>query len=292
MKRWLTYLFFFFITAMPVITGTSCGSSKKTYGYSKKSASMKKINRESPLIYDKEGGYRVDHRGPEQKKADAAKAKKESDKQKESDKTYKEALERHRSIQSEEVRQRMDYHLSVSDKEHSKEKEFFLKRWFRPSTDKEKIEKRRAKEVKKRMAATRKKAEQNNAERMSSSFKGHKRKSKGRADPADYQHGGGGVYREGKGGGVNAADYEQSGGGGNYKEGKAKSVKAESQSSGGGGRYKAGKANSVKAESQSSGGGGRYKAGKAKSEKAESQSSGGGGRYKEGRSKGVNPSDY
>jgi hypothetical protein len=292
MKQWLAYLSVFLITAMPVIIGTSCGSSKKTYGYSKKSSGMKKIDRASPLIYDKEGGYRVDHRGPEQKKADAVREKKEADKQKEADKTYKEALKRHRSIQSEEVQQRMDYHLSISDKEYSKKKEFFLKRWFKPSTDKEKIEKRRAKEVEKRMAATRKKAEQNNTERMSSSVEGHKRKSKGRADPADYQHGGGGVYKEGKGGGVNADDYQQSGGGGRYKEGKASGVKPESQQIGGGGRYKEGKAKSVKSESQSSGGGGRYREGKAKSVKSESQSSGGGGRYKEGKSKRVNPSDY
>ncbi|MDR0714951.1 MAG: hypothetical protein LBF89_11955 [Bacteroidales bacterium] len=245
MKGWTTYWWVLPVIVMTVIMGTSCGSSKKTYGYSKKSASMKTINRRSPLTYDDEGGYRVDSRGKEQKKADAAKAKKEADKRKEADKTYREALERHRSIQSEEVQQRMDYHLSLSNKKYSKKKECFLKRWFRPSTDKEKIEKQRAKEVKKRMAATRKKAEQNNAERMSSSFKGNKRKSKGKADPSEYQQGGGG----------------------DYKEGKAKSVKPESSSQGGGGRYKEGKAKSVKPESSSQGGGGRYKEGKAKSVK-------------------------
>jgi hypothetical protein len=185
---------------------------------------MRKINRDSPLIFDKEEGYKVDTRGPQQKKADAERAKKDAAKKKESDKTYKEALKKHREIQSKDVQERMDYHLAVTNKENSKEKECFLKRWFRPSTDVDKVEKRRAKEDAKRMAATRKKADQNNEDRTSSSFKGKKRQSKGKADPADYEMKSG--YKEGKKG-ETSSDYKQTkssdttpkGGGGSYKSG-------------------------------------------------------------------------
>ncbi|MDR3093878.1 MAG: hypothetical protein LBU62_04460 [Bacteroidales bacterium] len=259
MKHFSKYCPVLLLVAVMAIMGASCSSSKKTHGSnSKQSASMRKINRDSPLIWDKEEGYKVDSRGPEQKKADAAREKKDAAKKKESDKTYKEAVKKHREIQSKDVQERMDYHLAVTNKENSKEKECFIKRWFRPSTDVEKVEKRRAKEVEKRMAATRKKADQNNEERTTSSFKGKKRQSKGKADPADYQMRSN--YKEGQNG-LNPADYQENGGGGKYKSGASKVKSSDSAPAGGGGKYKSG-TSKVKSSDSAPGGGGRYKSGR------------------------------
>ncbi|MDR1866587.1 MAG: hypothetical protein LBR08_13590 [Bacteroidales bacterium] len=207
-----------YIIAVTVVVTTvvpSCGGTKK-------SASMRKIERSTPMYLNSEGEYTPDIRSSKQKSADADRLKKEAAKKKEADKTYREALERHRSIQSEEMQQRMKSHLAASNKQYSRKKEFFLLRWIHSLQRKDavaKIEKRRAKEVKKRMAASRKKAEENYRERSFTLFKGKERKSGKKVKPSTIQHGGGGTYREGKASSVNPSDI-QHGGGGTYKEKK------------------------------------------------------------------------
>ncbi|MDR2847855.1 MAG: hypothetical protein LBV39_01995 [Bacteroidales bacterium] len=267
MKYFPKYCPILLMVVLMALMGVSCGSSKKAHGGAyKQSAGMRKINRDSPLILDKDEGYKVDSRGGQQKKADADRAKKDAAKKKEADKTYKEALKRHREIQTKDVQERMEHHLAVTNKENSKEKEFFLKRWFRPSTDVDKVEKRRAKEVEKRMAATRKRADQNNDERTTSSFKGHKRKSAGKANPEDSQLKS--AYKEGQTG-LSSSEYQENGGGGSYKSGASK-VKTS--------------------DSAPAGGGGRYKSGASKVKTSDSAPAGGGGKYRQGR--GVKPSDF
>jgi hypothetical protein len=208
---------------------SSCGGSKK-------SASMRQIERHEK----KYGGDRWKSR--EVKKTEAKQKKQEEEAKKEAEKIRKDGITRHREFQTQETRSRMDQHLKESDERHSTKKEFFLVRWFRPKDDIEKIEKRRAKEVKKRMAATRRKAEKNNDERRMTSVKTRER-TFSKPDPNHEQHGGGGAYQEGG----SATKYNQpsdmqQGGGGSYAEGKSKSrAKASDSQQGGGSSYREGK---------------------------------------------------
>ncbi|MDR1171351.1 MAG: hypothetical protein LBL24_02740 [Bacteroidales bacterium] len=177
----------------------------------------------------------------EVKKAEAKQKKQEEEAQKEAEKIHKDGITRHRAFQTQETRDRMDQHLKESDERHSTKKVFFLVRWFRPVDNIEKIEKRRAKEVKKRMAATLKKAEKNNAEHRITNVK-TKERTFSKPDPKNEQHGGGGAYREGSATKYNSPSDMQQGGGGSYAEGKSKSrVKASDSQQGGGSSYQEGK---------------------------------------------------
>ena len=140
---------------------------------------------------------------------------------KEAERAHREAITRHRSIQTQETRDRMERNLKETEKKYDNKKEFFIKRWFQPSNNVEKIEKRRAKEVQKRMAASRKKAEKTNKELGMTKVKNSKeRKSTKPPNPRDIPQGGGGVYKEGASKGRNPADTQQ-GGGGTYVEGQS-----------------------------------------------------------------------
>ncbi len=243
------------LIGMVAVVTPSCSGQKK-------SASMKKIERES----------RKDYRGKEEKKADAVREKQEKARKKEEEKAYKDGITRHRSFQTEETLQLMDTHLEEANDRYKK-KEFFLVRWFKPKDDIEKIEKKRAKEVEKRMAATRKKADKNNDDRGATYFTGEERKV-AKPNPSDMQHGGGGTYGEGNPTGrVNPADYQQ-GGGGSYQEGKSSSkAKTSDFQHGGGGSYQEGKSNSkAKSSDAQHGGGGDMSGGNSKKVKPSSKS--------------------
>jgi hypothetical protein len=217
------------------IVAPSCGGSRK-------SASMRKIERHER----KYGGD--SWKSKEVRKAEAKQKKQEEDARKEAEKIRRDGITRHREFQTQETRDRMDQHLAETNERHSTKKEFFLVRWFRPKTDIEKIEKRRAKEVKKRMAATRKKAEKNNAVHRISGFKTKERKSS-KPKPDDMQHGGGGSYKEGSATRHNNPASVQQGGGGVYAEGKSKNRAKPSDYQQGGGGNMSGKGKKVKASS-------------------------------------------
>ena len=199
---------------------------------------MKQIEKHSKKNPVGDDGLPVAARGSESKKVRQAKEKQQKQQEttaKEAEKARKDAITRHRAYQTQETRDRMDQHLKESDKRYSTKKEFFLVRWFRPKDDTEKIEKRQAKETQKRMVATRKQAEKNNAERRISSIKTKERKF-AKPDPRNEQHGGGGSYTSGKSKGmVKSSDFQQ-GGGGSYREGTSgKQQKASDFQHGGGG---------------------------------------------------------
>jgi len=170
---------------------------------------------------------------------------------KEAEKAYRDAITRHRSIQSPETRDRMERNLKETEKRYNNKKEFFVIRWFQPANNIEKIEKRRAKEVQKRMAASRKKSEATNKEMGIAKVKtGQERKTVNAANPRDMAQGGGGVYKEGASRGGNPANMPQ-GGGGSYVEGKSKKgQKVSDVQHGGGGNYQ-----SKKSEKRQGGGG-------------------------------------
>ena len=216
-----------------IVMMSSCSGSKK-------SASIKKIERES----------KKDYRSKEVRKAEEQQEKQQKEAQKAAEKAHRDGITRHREFQTQEVRNRMDANAKESDKKYKKKKDFFLVRWFRPKDDIEKIEKKRAKEVEKRMAATRKKAEKNNDARSATNIKTKERKAS-RPDPADFQHGGGGSYEEGRSKSrANPADI-QHGGGGTYPGGGSKNrVSSSDFQHGGGGSMPAGKAKKVKAGSE------------------------------------------
>jgi hypothetical protein len=121
--------------------------------------------------------------------------KQQKEEKQEAQKVYEEGLERHRSLQTEETRNRMASRLKESEQKYGLKKEFFLVRWFRPRDPIEKIEKKRIKETQKRMTATRKKSEQNNITYNRRNTANVERKSK-EATPKDMPHGGGGTYTE------------------------------------------------------------------------------------------------
>lgn len=215
---------------MAALMVSSCGGSKK-------SSSIRQIEKHSKKYPIDENGNPINKQSKKVKQALAKQEKLKKDAAKEAEKGRQDAITRHRAFQTQETRDRMDQHLKESDKRYSAKKDFFLVRWFRPKDSVEKIEKRRAKEVQKRMAATRKQAEKNNKERNTSSFKTKERKSS-KPDPNDVQLGGGGSYREGKSKNkVNPSDIQQ-GGGGSYTESKSKSkAKSSDTQQGGGGSY-------------------------------------------------------
>ena len=206
------------LLGMVAVMTPSCGGSKK-------SSSMRQIEKHSRKYPVDENGNPVSTRSSDSKKVRQAKAKQqkmEEATKKEADKAYKDGITRHREVQTQETRDRMDQHLKESNKRYSNKKEFFVVRWFRPSNDVEKIEKRREKEVQKRMAATRKAAEKDNETRGVSSFKTKERKSGSPSAPKDMPHGGGGTYKESSATKyANPSDIQQ-GGGGSYQEAKSK----------------------------------------------------------------------
>lgn len=230
--RFSRILLYAMLVGAAAVAVPSCSGSKK-------SADVKKMERAS----------KKDYRTKEVRKAEEDQERKRQQLLKDAEKARQDGITRHREMQTQEVRDRMDENLKISEEKNRTKKEFFLVRWFRPKDDIEKIEKRRAKEVKKRMAASRKKAEKNNEERFASSFKTEERKVD-RPKPSDYQHGGGGTYEEGKSKSrVNPSDI-QHGGGGTYEEGKSKKrANPADYQQGGGGSYQEGKSKRVKPES-------------------------------------------
>ena len=238
-------ILFVVLLGMVAVMTPSCGGSKKTSG-------MRQIEKHSRKYPVDENGVPAPTSGSDSKKvrqAIANQKKQEEAAKKEADKAYKDGITRHRAFQTQETRERMDQHLKESNKRYSNQKEFFLVRWFRPSNDVDKIEKRRAKEVQKRMAATRKTAEKNNEARSTSSFKTKERKSS-RPDPADIQHGGGGTYKESGATRYASPSDMQMGGGGTYISGKSNSkAKPSDIQQGGGGNFQ--KVKSKKKDKQS-----------------------------------------
>ncbi len=209
--RFRAILLYVLLIGAVAVTVPSCTGSKK-------SSSMRKIERES----------KKDYRGKEEKKAEKEQEKKRQEAIKASEKARQDGITRHREFQTDDIRDRMDEHSKASDEKYKKKKEFFLVRWFKPKDDIEKIEKRRAKEVEQRMAATRKKADKNNEERGATHIKTGERKAS-KPDPSDIQHGGGGSYQEGKSKTkVRSSDF-QHGGGGDMSGGKTKKIKPGSE---------------------------------------------------------------
>jgi len=203
---------------------------------------MRQIEKHSKKYPVGDDGLPIPTRG-KAKKTIVEQQKRKAATAKESEKSRMDALTRHRSNQTQETRERMERNLKESNKRYRTSKEIFIVRWFRPKDDVEKIEKRQAKEVQKRMAATRKKAEKYNKELgvTNVSKTAQKRKVKP-PNPKDMPHGGGGVYKEGKSkSSVRPSDMPQ-GGGGTYVEGKSKSrVSPSDIQHGGGGNYQTGK---------------------------------------------------
>lgn len=184
----LTVLLYITLIIVMAVTLPSCSGSKK-------SATVRQIERQEKKNERKSKSKEV-------KKAEKAQQKQRQESLKAAEKARLDGITRHRSMQTEEVRGRMDDHLAEANKRHEK-KDFFLVRWFKPADDIERIEKKRVKELKKRMAATRKQADRNNEARMATGFKGSERKAQ-RPSPEDVQHGGGKSMPGGKSKNVNA----------------------------------------------------------------------------------------
>ena len=236
---------------------SSCSSSQQ-------SASMRQIEKhakKNPVGID---GRPVPTSG-KAKKATEQQKKQQEAMAKEAEKAYKDGLTRHRSIQTQETRDRMDRNVKESEKKYSNKKAFFVVRWFQPTNDIEKIEKQRAKEVQKRMAASLKKAEKTNKELGIVKVKtGREQKSIKPADPRDMPQGGGGVYKESTAKGVNPTNMSQ-GGGGSYTEGKSKKKQKNHDSQpGGGGNYQSKKSKKSQTPSDYQQGGGGNMSGKNK----------------------------
>jgi len=212
--RKLLYIVLLGLAALMI---SSCGGSKKSSG-------MRQIEKHSRKYPIDENGNPVVTRSSDSKKVRQAidkQQKREAERKKEEEKAYRDGITRHRSLQTPETLDRMDQHYKETEIRSGIKKEFFLVRWFRPRDDVKKIEDRHDKEVKKRMAASRKTAEKNNEARSASSFKGNERVS-GRPQPGDMPQGGGGNYREGSATRYNPSDVQMGGGGGSYQEGKSK----------------------------------------------------------------------
>ena len=231
-------LFYAIWLGMAAVMLPSCGGSKK-------SSSMRQLEKHAKRNPVGDDGLPVPPRGSQSKQVRQAiekQKKQQAITTKEADKAYKDAITRHRSVQTQETRDRMDRNLKETEKRHKRDKEFFVARWFRPKDNIEKIEKRRAKETQKRMAANRKKAEKNTKDHRVSSFKQTERKARKPPDPKDVVHGGGGTYQRGNASTrVNPADI-QHGGGGTYQRGSAstRANPADAQH-GGGGTYREGR---------------------------------------------------
>ena len=230
-------IFYIILLGFSALMLSSCGGSKKPSG-------MRQFEKHSRKYPVDENGVHVPTRNSDSKKVRQAMArqqKREAEEKKEAEKVYRDGITRHRSLQSPETLERMDQHSKETEIKYGIRKEFFLVRWFRPKDDVKKIEDRRDKEVKKRMAANRKTAGKNNEARMASSFQGNERQST-RPQPGDIQHGGGGTYQGGSATRyVNPSDI-QMGGGGTYVSGKSNSrVKPSDIQQGGGGSYQEGK---------------------------------------------------
>ncbi len=174
-----------------------------------------------------------DYRTKEEKKAEKEQEKKAEQLAKDAEKARQEGITRHRSLQTDEVRDRMDEHLKQTKRNYGYEKEFFLVRWLRPKSDEEKKAKKDAKMVEKRMAATRKKAEANNEARRATSFEGKQRKA-AKPKPGDYQHGGGGDMSGDRSKQASPSDM-QHGGGGDMSGNRSKRANPSSIQHGGGG---------------------------------------------------------
>ena len=229
MTRKILYVLVFGLATVMI---SSCGSSNK-------SASMRKIERhakKNPV--DRNGNPVASGRSGSRKvrKAIEAQEKRQAAIFKEAEKNQRDAITRHRSVQTQETRDRMDNNLKASNKRHRAEKDFFVARWFQPSNDIDKIEKRRAKETQKRMAATLKQAEKNNKDfGVSTAATNNQKKSTNLPSPKDMPHGGGGAYKEGNNSrNVSASDY-QHGGGGIFQKGKSKNQQKASDFQHGGG---------------------------------------------------------
>jgi len=259
-KVWV-YIVLLGIVAMMV---PSCGGSKQ-------SSSMRQIEKHAKKNPVGEDGLPVEKHGSDSKKVRQVLAEQEKQKaaeKKEADKAYKDAVTRHRSVQSQETRDLMDQHLKTSNKKYSNEKEFFLVRWFRPKDAVEKIEKKQAKEVQRRMAATRKKAAKNNKELGLSRVPQTKKMKKPLPSPNDMPQGGGGVYKEGSATKYASPSGVQHGGGGSYAEGRSGSrAKASDSQHGGGGTYQTGRSGKGKKASDYQQGGGGNMSGKSKKSK-------------------------
>ena len=204
---------------------------------SKQSASMRQIEKHARK-------YPVDELGKPIPQGKAKKAMEQDKKKKaaavkEAEKSHQDAITRHRANQTQEVRERMDRNLKESQRKYGNQKEFFIVRWFQPKDNVAKIEKQRDKEMQRRMAATRKKAEKTNKDIGITRTETDKKRKAKLPDPKDMPQGGGGVYKEG-----NAKTYVrpsniQQGGGGSYTEGKSSSkVQPSDIQHGGGGTYK------------------------------------------------------
>ena len=253
------------LLGMAAVMVSSCGGSKQ----SSKMRQMEKHSKKNPVD---ENGFPVDTRVSGSKKARQAVAKQQKQEAaaaREAEKAYRDGLTRHRALQTQETRTRMDQNLKNSNKKYSNQKEFFLVRWFRPKDENEKIEKRQAKEDQKRMAATRRQADKNNKELHIMSATKNKIQKKPLPDPNDMPQGGGGVYKGGSAAKSSNPSDVQHGGGGSYTGGKsADKVKKSDYQQGGGGAYQTGKGK--KASDYQQGGGGNMP-GKSKKTKTRSK---------------------
>jgi len=263
------------LLGLAVVMVSSCGGSKQ---YS----SMKKIEKHSKKYPVGEDGLPVPARNSGSKKVKQTLAKQQKQKEieaKEAEKAHKDAITRHRSFQTQETRDRMDKHLKESEKKYSNKKEFFVVRWFRQDNI-EKMEKRHAKDVQKRMAATRKKSEKTNKELGLSRVETVKDRKARKTDPRDVPQGGGGSYREGSAKNFARPSDMQQGGGGSYTGEKSSSrARVSDIQQGGGGTYQSGNTrNRQTASDFQQGGGGTYQSSKsANKQKAADQQQGGGG---------------
>ena len=276
-------IIFVLLLGMTVMMISSCGGSKN-------SSSMKQIEKHSKKYPVNEDGLPVPAHRSDSKKVKQALAQQQKQKEaqaKEAEKAYQDAITRHRSLQSQEMRDRMDRNLKESDKRHSNKKEFFVVRWFKPKSDIEKIEKRQAKEVQKRMAATRKQAENNNKKFGITSAETVKERKPNKPDPKDMPQGGGGVYKEGGATRYSRPSDISQGGGGSYSEGRSSGrVKASDYQQGGGGTYQSGNSgNRQNASDYQQGGGGSYQSRNSGSRQKASDYQQGGGGNMSGKSK-------
>lgn len=231
-------LFYAALLGITVLMVSSCGGSKQ-------SANMRQIEKHSkrnPIGDDDLPVVRSGKNGKNSKKVRKALAQQQKQKEateKEAQKAYLDAITRHRELQTPEVRARMDQRLKESNKRYNGENEFFMVRWFRPKDSVEKIEKRRAREEKKRMADSRKIAKKNNEQLGITRAKASKTPKIKKPEPNDMQVGGGGAYPKGKAKKyVNPNDIQQ-GGGGSYSQNNSKNrINPSDVQVGGGGTYK------------------------------------------------------
>ena len=143
------FLFYALLLVMALPLVSSCAGSKNE-------RIIRKIERQSkrnpaPTDLDAIGNNRRESK----KVRTAIKKQQKRDKEalKAAEKAQREAIQRHRNIQTPETREQMDRHLSETNQRYKKES--FWSRMFRPKTEQEKIDRRREKEARKRLAAQR-----------------------------------------------------------------------------------------------------------------------------------------